>query len=190
MELPARQRCPEPHCRRWGSCRRPQTHSSLRGFSWRWSRWRAASWRTRWRRWCSVPMAGNVGVSCGHCRCRRTSPLRNSVGKNVMCSNTKALLQRENVICFFTYRQRAGWRWWPAGTQRGPGCSSSWSWRWGACHGRKVYVAAETRWVAQWPEQVTPECPWWGWPKASGRPSKESPASGEEPRGLIWGKKV
>lgn len=92
--------------------------------------------------------------------------------------------------CCLTHRRRAAWRWWRAGTRRGPGCSSSWSWKWGACCGHMVYVTAETRWVARWPEREMPECPWWGWPKASGRPSKESPARGGELRSLIYRKEI
>ena len=82
MELPAGQRFRAPRCRRWGSCRCLRTRSSLRGSSWRWFRWRAASWRTRWTQWCSALMVASAGERCGRCRCRRNSHLRRNEGKD------------------------------------------------------------------------------------------------------------
>lgn len=45
-------------------------------------------------------MVGNVGVSCGRCRCRRTSPLRNNVGKNVtfLAPKKKRLLSEHRGV--------------------------------------------------------------------------------------------
>lgn len=80
--LPAGRRSPAPRCRRWGSCRCLRTRSSLRGSSWRWSRWKAASWRTRWKRWCSAQTAANAEERCGRCRCRKTSHLRCGEGRD------------------------------------------------------------------------------------------------------------